>query len=297
MEDNYDEVLVVHLGGLGDICLAESVFFSLRRHFGDCLTALGNRRFFDLFGTYFTKTCGVESRHWLYLFSEKLTGPRWRRIVFIGKDRQGDIRRRWASYSREDLIFIDMYPDGSFPDPQATIHAPPGEAIHIEEYQLRQLEARGIAPEKAGIIPAAANRTILYPEKGFTKEKWAPENFIALANFLTEEGIDPIMLKPAGLDISCEALAIPELADVRNFFSEGGVFISNDSGMAHLAGVCGLSTITIFSDFEPAIWHPRGRNISLKQGVDAVNVPLIARIAFGFADREQMNPRGSNRQA
>ena len=37
-----DEVLVVHLGGLGDVCLSESVFLSLRRHFGDRLVALGN---------------------------------------------------------------------------------------------------------------------------------------------------------------------------------------------------------------------------------------------------------------
>ncbi len=124
MQNNRDDILVVHLGGLGDVCLAESTFLSLQRHFGNCLAGLGNRRFLDLFGMYFTKTFGVESRHWLYLFSEKLTGPDWRRIVFIGKDRQGTIRKRWASYSREEFIFIDMYPEGSFPDTEKGTTSP-----------------------------------------------------------------------------------------------------------------------------------------------------------------------------
>jgi ADP-heptose:LPS heptosyltransferase len=59
-----------------------------------------------------------------------------------------------------------------------------------------------------------------------------------------------------------------DLIETKRFFSEGGVFISNDSGMAHLAGVSGLFTITIFTDFNPAAWHPRGRNISLILGRD-----------------------------
>ena len=51
--------------------------------------------------------------------------------------------------------------------------------------------------------------------------------------------------------------------------------MSNDSGMAHFAGICGLLTITIFSDFDPAIWHPRGENISLRQGIDRVDARTL----------------------
>jgi ADP-heptose:LPS heptosyltransferase len=57
-----------------------------------------------------------------------------------------------------------------------------------------------------------------------------------------------------------------DLIEVKQIFSEGGIFVSNDSGMAHLAGASGLFTITIFTGFDPAIWHPRGRNTSLVQG-------------------------------
>ncbi len=277
MRDSRDEVLVVHLGGLGDICLAESAFLSLRRHFGTCLAGLGNRRFFDLFSTYFTKIHGVESRHWLYLFSERLTGPDFRRIVFIGKDRQGSIRGRWASYSREELVFIDMYPEGAFPDPGVDA-APPHEPVHIEDYQLRQLEAFGIGPQAAWLGEPRPGPVILYPEKGFTKGKWPRENFLAVRERLERDGIDTVVLRPADVDFPGETVVIEELGKVKEFFSSGGTFVSNDSGMAHLAGACGLMTITVFTDFDPAVWHPRGRNISLKTGSDDVSPEAITRV-------------------
>jgi ADP-heptose:LPS heptosyltransferase len=278
MHDSRAGVLIVHLGGLGDICLAESIFLSLHRHFGPCLAGLGNRRFLDLFGSYFTKAYGVESRHWLYLFSEKLTGPDFRRIIFIGKDRQGSIRKRWASYSREELIFIDMYPEGSFPDPRASAVPSPHERLHIEEYQLRQLGAFGIEPVKAGVGLSGPGPVILYPEKGFAKGKWPAENFLAVRDHLARDGIDTVVLRPADMELPGETIVIHELSKVKELFSRGGAFVSNDSGMAHLAGACGLATITVFTDFDPAVWHPRGQNISLKQGIDDVDPAAIARM-------------------
>jgi ADP-heptose:LPS heptosyltransferase len=67
-----------------------------------------------------------------------------------------------------------------------------------------------------------------------------------------------------------------ELIEVRAFFEKGGSFVSNDSGMAHLAGMCGLHTITIFNDFDPDIWHPRGNGMWLRSSKDVVDVPFVA---------------------
>ncbi len=275
-----DEILVVHLGGLGDVCLSESVFLSLRGHFGNRLVALGNRRFFDLFGGYFTRTCGVESRHWLYLFSEKLTGPRWGRIVFVGKDRQGSIRSRWRAHSVEEPVFIDMYPEGAFDAPPFNDGMiVPGEKVHIEDYQLRQLSRAGIEPVRKEMVSKGARRVILYADEGFSKEKWPVENFVILREMVAKAGIDVRLMRSPELSFPVEgSLFFEDLADVKEFFAEGGVFVSNDSGMAHLAGACGLTTITIFTGFDPAVWHPRGRNFSLKAGADRVDVPSLGRM-------------------
>lgn len=282
IKSDEDEVLVVHLGGLGDVCLSESVFFSLRGHFGDRLVALGNRRFLDLFGEYFRRTEGVESRRWLYLFSERLTGPGWKRIVFIGKDRQGSIRRRWKALSEEELIFIEMYPDGAFgpmPEGRERHSIGSGEDMHIEAYQLAQLDGYGIEPLRKDVTRRRGDRVILYPEEGFSKDKWPVENFIAILRPLRDGGVSAVLLRPPGLGIPLEgALFLEDLSEVKSFFSKGGIFVSNDSGMAHLAGACGLFTITVFTGFRPSIWRPRGNNISLRPGVDDLSIESLLRI-------------------
>ncbi len=261
-----NEILLIHLGGLGDACLSESLFFSFRKHFGNCLVGLGNKRFLDLFEEYFLRIEGVESRKWLYLFSEKLDGPRWKQIIFIGKDREDILRNRWQKFSEKKIIFIDMYPEKAF-TAETTLEPENIQKIHIEDYQLSQLVRFSVEPFKKTIPLKKSSRVILYPEKGFEKEKWHYDNFLSLYKSLETKSFNVTVLESLGLTLDVERkVFFQELTEVKRFFSEGGIFISNDSGMAHLAGVSGLFTITIFTGFDPAIWHPRGKNISLIQG-------------------------------
>jgi len=278
-----NEILLLHLGGLGDVCLSESVFLSLRNHFGDNIVAAGTKRFFRLFpADYFLRIHGVESRHWLYLFSKEPTDIRWKRVIFIGKDRRSDLRRRWQEISLDPMIFIDMYPENQFGVQRSASEEKPKNdyhVIHVEEYQLAQLAQFGLEDAKKGIPRKKSPRVILYPEKGFEKEKWEPEHFLTLYRSLRSKGIQTQMMLPADLKVDIPgALSIDDLNDVRGFFDEGGIFVSNDSGMAHLAGASGLLTLTIFTDYDPRVWHPRGANISLKRGRDPVDCNVIETI-------------------
>ena len=334
MDNN--EILLIHLGGLGDVCLSESLFFSFQKQFGNCLVGLGNKRFLDLFKEYFARVESVESRKWLYLFSKKLRGPQWRRIIFIGKDREGILRNRWQTFSEEKIIFIDMYPEhalecvcGSNLPKQGTqgkafssrseregvatialslegttlpaggqAQAPVGEQgelkgwLHsalpvegapraplIEEYQLIQIARLGVEPLKKTISWKKSARVILYPEKGFKKEKWHHENFINLYHSLKAHDVYVIVLESLGLSVNVDKkVFFEDLHDVKQFFREGGIFVSNDCGMAHLAGASGLFTITIFASFDPTIWHPRGRNISFVQGRGIPDMSFLEKI-------------------
>ena len=175
-----NEVLLIHMGGLGDMCLSESAFLSLSQHFQKNISALGYPRFFNFFQRYFKAIYSIESAKWLYLFSDYPSETTWKRIVFIGKDRNGDLRRRWQAISEDHLIFIDMYPGsmtdhmmGDHPTPGGTEatddHSTPrtrdslgrfnnaplvphpypssvGVTVHVEDYQLMQLEHYGIKP-------------------------------------------------------------------------------------------------------------------------------------------------------
>lgn len=313
----YDTILLIHMGGLGDMCLSESTFLSLSKHFQKNISALGYPRFFKFFQGYFQTIYSIESAKWLYLFSDYPSETTWKRIVFIGKDRNSELRRRWQAISEEELIFIDMYP-GSMNDlvmddrpthsgtktmddhssritrdslgrfENASLVSRPSSvaaAIHIEDYQLIQLERYGIRPLKKEITARPRNRVILYPEIGVTKSKWHHENFIEIYHSLKKRGIESYILESLGLDLPIQdKISIEDLVAVQTFFYDGGIFVSNDSGMAHFASVCGLFTITIFSDFDPSIWHPRGGNISLRQGIDRVDVPELEALIMRVID-------------
>lgn len=254
MKTENKEVLLIHMGGLGDVCLSESLFFSLSRHFRDSLIACGIRRFINLFSDYFIRIENIESAKWLFLFSQKPSDITWKRIIFTGKDRHGSLRTRLERFSRDPIIFIDMYPEAP-KDPTP---------VHVEDYQLRQLVKYNIEPHRKEIVPLKTDRVILYPERGFKKEKWGYDNFVELYRMLMDKGVPTLLLESFDTVKTIEgSVIIRELNDVKDFFSEGGIFVSNDSGMAHLAGACGLYTVSIFTDFNPYVWHPRGRNISL----------------------------------
>lgn len=277
------------MGGLGDMCLSESTFLSLSQHFQKNISALGYPRFLKLFQGYFQTTYSIESAKWLYLFSDYPSETTWKRIIFIGKDRNGTLRARWQAISEEELIFIDMYPDSAFSAVSSKFGVGSREPApaHIEDYQLKQLEQYSIKPVKKEIPSRPRNRVILYPEIGVTKSKWHHDNFIELYHALKMHGIEVYIFESLGLSLAVEAkVSIEDLTEVQTFFRSNGIFVSNDSGMAHFAGTCGLLTITIFNDFNPAIWHPRGENISLRQGIDRVDVPsLEALIMQRMADR------------
>ena len=96
------------------------------------------------------------------------------------------------------------------------------------------------------------------------------------------------MLEPIGLKLEVEGkVFFEELTQVRDYLQKGGIFVSNDSGMAHLAGQCGLFTITLFSDFDPSVWHPRGRNISLECNKEDVDVRSIEELILMTLERDE----------
>jgi len=258
------DTLLIHLGGLGDVCLSESLFLSLSAHVRTGLCALGYTRFLSLFSSYFSQVLSVDERRWLFLFSDQTSGLSWQRVIFVGKDRSGDFRARLAPLSRDPLLFVDMYPEG--------------ESVHVEEYQLRQLSAFGIKALRKGVPPKHMDRVILYPEESRGKRKWPYEHFLTLVGLLTTRGVPVTLLEAPDKDSPASgSLRFEHLGDTASFLGDGGIFVSNDSGVAHLAGALGLTTITLFHDQRPDIWHPRGKNMSIMCDPRAPGVEEVLR--------------------
>ena len=108
--NNSDEILLIHMGGLGDVCLSEAAFLTISLHFGKGIRAVGSKSVLEQFSVYFTHIDSMDARAWAYLFSDSSQGRRWKRILFFGKDREGTLRARLNQLANEP-IFIDLYPD------------------------------------------------------------------------------------------------------------------------------------------------------------------------------------------
>jgi ADP-heptose:LPS heptosyltransferase len=235
--------LLIHPGGLGDVCLSESTLLSLKEHFGRTLQAVGTKHVLDVFRLYFTGVDSIDRRSWMYLFSDYPAHRTWQRIVLIGKDGTGAIRKR-ISRLCDELIFIDMYPEGR--------------PVPVEEHQLEQLLRYGITPVRKEVRPKTGKRVILYPERPYKKKKWPVDRFLEVYEKLTSLGIEGVLMRPPDLDLpAVPAKSFELLADIAAFFSTGGSFFSNDSGMAHFAARCGLRAATLFQDTDPLIWRPK----------------------------------------
>jgi ADP-heptose:LPS heptosyltransferase len=120
---------------------------------------------------------------------------------------------------------------------------------------------------------------------------WLPENYIELANQLTNY-FDAIILLGSQDDmIACqhisEGLAPPHrnLAGKTNLLQAAAIleqaqlFVGSDSGLGHLAAAAGTSTLTVFGPGDPERyhpWHPQARWVQGKNGsIDDVAVSQI----------------------
>lgn len=265
----FGEILLIHMGGLGDVCLSESTFYSLTLQFGSKIAAVGVKRYLSLFSQYFVRVEEIQSLKWLFFFSDEKKDFIWERIIFIGKDRDGTLRKRLKAYSNERILFVDMYPEK--------------EKIHVEDYQLRQLWEAKIDAKKKEVTPNFKPLVIFYPERSIKKKKWEYGKFLEVESILKKKNVPTVWLTQTDSPYALsKSLKIDDLADLKRFFIEnGGILVSNDSGIAHLAAACGLYTVTIFLDTDPSIWHPRGRNVSLWEEKD-LTPENVAKIVLDF---------------
>jgi len=143
---------------------------------------------------------------------------------------------------------------------------PPAEYRDLAD---RALRARGVDPATplAGIAPGAAYG----PAK-----RWFPDRFATVADRLAEEfGCAVLVFGSAGDRESAGAVqasartALVDLAGTTSLrealalISRCRVFVSNDSGLMHVAAALGVPTAAIFGSTNPLTTGPRGPRFSI----------------------------------
>jgi ADP-heptose:LPS heptosyltransferase len=138
---------------------------------------------------------------------------------------------------------------------------------------LRSIETRGLPT--AAIAPAGDTPgvPILHPGSGSRHKCWPAEKFLELAHRLARDGLRPRIVVgdveedlwgPPEIDAFAAAgeLHRPrDLLGLLDSYRGAGLFVGNDSGPGHLAGVLGLPTLVLFGPTDPTRWRPLGPKV------------------------------------
>ncbi len=181
--------------------------------------------------------------------------------------------------------------------------APPAGGPHASEWLAKALAPLDLTapgplpdlafrPEERSAADAFAERLpegflALHPGSGSPTKNWPADRFAALAQRLSPERpwllvLGPAETAPARLPHAVVARDLP-LRVLGALLSRAGLFVGNDSGVAHLAAACGAPTLALFGPTDPALWSPVGRAVrclkSNAPGPPAFSVDEVAEAA------------------
>jgi ADP-heptose:LPS heptosyltransferase len=135
------------------------------------------------------------------------------------------------------------------PDP------PPLETTAAEQLEAERL-TRGLAPGFLAVHPGSGSRA----------KNWPLERFVAAARALADGRPWLLVRGPAEEALPCPAGAVDAsgwpLRILAAALSRAGLFLGNDSGVAHLAAACGTRTLALFGPTDPERWAPVGPGVA-----------------------------------
>jgi heptosyltransferase-3 len=122
----------------------------------------------------------------------------------------------------------------------------------------------------AGIVGPYA---VVHPGSGSPAKNWPPERFAEVIELLaTDHGLPTLLLAgPAEGEIVARLQArltrpAPILTDrplvvLAEILRAARLFLGNDSGLSHLAGIVGAPSLVLFGPSDPALWTPLGDQV------------------------------------
>jgi ADP-heptose:LPS heptosyltransferase len=129
------------------------------------------------------------------------------------------------------------------------------------------------AKHKLGLLRLEPGRfVLLFPGSGSIQKNWPARYFAQLLEriqllypSLVVLGAAEAQLMPIFQVIPLQILSNPELAEVAGISRLARCFVSNDSGVAHLAAAAGARGLVIFGPTAPDRWRPLGNVMIMRK--------------------------------
>jgi ADP-heptose:LPS heptosyltransferase len=138
------------------------------------------------------------------------------------------------------------------------------------------------------VSPIASGEILVHVGSGSSAKNWPPEQFAETIRKLD----GPVRLivgeadtSPAHAVETCLGHSLPRLANVpleelAARLAGCHAYVGNDSGVSHLAGLCGARTVVLFGPSSPAVWRPLGAQVHVMT-FDAGVEPVVAAVRGG----------------
>src|SRR5450755_24380 len=280
------QLLVIRPGAIGDSLLAFPVIQALReRAPAPRVTFVSNAAVLPLAqdAGLAEEVADYSSALWSELFSTiGVRTPAFRDLlqrvdsaICWLRDPEGIVRRNLQACGIEHIVIAPGRPAAE-------------SEVYIVDYLARTIWSTDppLLTPSAPILPAyseqrsaAPTRIAIHPGSGGAYKCWPVAHFATVIAALWRRGIPVLLLAgPADAEILADLLArLPTppdpalLAIVRNAplrsvaweIQQCRGYLGNDSGITHLAALCGVSTIVLFGPTSPAIWRPYGSSVQV----------------------------------
>lgn len=158
------------------------------------------------------------------------------------------------------------------------IHETPseGEGIALLTVPEPLLHLGQICLDDAG-FPVGSLLVVIHPGSGSAHKCVAPEALASVVAAIRTSGAIPVILEgPADrepaerLMRSCVSSPIVlkglDLLTLAGVLAQASLFVGQDSGVTHMAGLIGVRTVALFGPTDPARWAPSGTKVTVLQG-------------------------------
>ena len=284
------EVLLIRVGGLGDLVVTVPSIALVRRLSPDARLTLagrpeygallktaglvdevvdaGSRRFAFLFGD--PRAATPEEDEWLLRFG----------LIVAWRQKPGPFPLEAWGGPGKGRVLVFTFPERSgkpasrafFDETLRALAGPGAETPSFDDCARLEIPAalREDGRRYFG-FPASAgapNPAIIHPGSGGAGKRWPLDRFLEVAARLAARGVPGIIvvgeseeglratLREAPLPKGWSFSSSPPLGALAGLLAGSAVYLGNDSGVTHLAAACGAPTVALFRRDLEQLWRP-----------------------------------------